>query len=98
MFDRVKDHHAKHFDQWRHKYLHLSLGEDAIYAQYFSSWILGREMPYGQYVSTQHNATMDIQLMGAFLTSCITPSNLRGFKKVTCGYHIKPIKWREIVK
>ena len=76
-FDRVKERHAKHFDQWRHKYLHLSLGGDALPARYISSWILGTELPSGQYVSTKHRTTIDVQLLGAFLTSGVTPASLR---------------------
>ena len=76
-FDRVKERHAKHFDQWRHKYLHLALGGDALPAQYISSWILGTELPSGQYVSANHKTTIDVQLMGIFLTSGVTPASLK---------------------
>ena len=77
-FDRVKDRHSKHFDQWRHKYLHLALGGDSFPAAYISRWILGLQLPTGHYVSTKHNTTIDVAAMGTFLTSGTTPIQIQG--------------------
>jgi len=75
-FDRVKDRHENHFNQWYHKYLYLVLSGESIPASYIASWIIGRELPSGSYVSTKHKTTIDIAEMGAFLTSGSTPIDL----------------------
>ena len=77
-FDRVNDRYSKHFDQWHHKYLHLALGGDSIPSTYISRWILGLDLPTGQYVSTNHKTIIDVAAMGTFLTSGTTPIQIQG--------------------
>ena len=66
-FDRVKDRHKKHFDQWRHNYLYLVLGGESISASYTDSFILGRELLSGLHISITHKTIINVDSMGAFL-------------------------------
>jgi len=75
-FDRVKDRHEKHFNQWWHKYLYLIIGGESTPASYISSWILGRELLSGLYVSTKNKTTIDVAAMGAFLINDSNPIDL----------------------
>ena len=39
--------------------------------------MLGTELPSGKYVSAKHKTTIDVQLMGTFLTSGVTRASLK---------------------
>ena len=67
-FQRAKDRHSKHFDQWRHKYLYLALGGESQPAEYIARWLLDLTLPAGNYQSAKHSTVIDLGAMGAFLT------------------------------
>ena len=76
-FARAKDRHEKHFGQWRLRYLYLALGGESLPAEYIAKWLVGKELPSGNYMSSKHNTVINLSSMGGFLTSGIAPESLK---------------------
>ena len=78
-FKRVDDIHAKHFAQWRDKYLHLALAGDIIPARYLANWILALPNPSLplEYFSAVHKTTINVEAALSFLKLNNTPESQR---------------------
>ena len=67
----MHDRHAKHFEQWRAKYVYLTLGGYSIPAIAFANWLLSQDPPLTelprQYASITHMQTGNVQVFYCLL-------------------------------